>query len=698
MSNPTTLDVAKHLASVGYSVFPAEITRLPNGKKDVRPCVKWTMASTTLPGMIDEWWKQWPEAFACIDTGKSGTVVVDCDVKGPNGVDNWHALAEGELTTHVLATTSGGEHHLYRADPEHPVRNDQDGAIAEGVDLRADGGMVIVHPAGYSAALALPAPAGLDMVPAVVPRLMGAKRTQEAPSAPRSDRGDRTFTREQAIEFVRSQARLPLESAPLGTINGRLNDAACVLSHFVPEFWDAEAATEHLLRWQQAAWVAGGGADDGDYIAARKTIASGLNQTRDPWRAQLVEVTLDAPAPAPGQDDEERAYRRLKADRAARVRIAEEDRAALASDEAVAALRAELLTSGDLDSIEPLTPLVDGWLYQDSVARIMGKSGSFKTFVALDMACAVATERPWFGYKTNGSPVVYVVAEGVRGIKKRVRAWELEHNCGVQIDNLFILPRPVQMMDDEFLALECVCKALGAKMVILDTQARVTVGVNEDNNSEMGEVVARAERMRENTGACVILVHHTGHDKDRARGASCVYAALQSEIEIKRTDKTTKLKISATKQKDGPEESGQFKMVESGDSLVLANLDGEDKEEGEDQRVKKAVSTIVAVGAGLSGQLATVIHSLTDTTEDGATPSEIVKVLNQSLVAAKALPYASKARKGISRDNGSISTELNRMVGRGELAKPSSGKYRMTEAGCSKHGLHYTEALTRDED
>ncbi|MGV1006822.1 MAG: bifunctional DNA primase/polymerase, partial [Candidatus Nanopelagicales bacterium] len=456
MKDSTTLDVALSLAGKGYRVFPAKVTRLPDGKKDVRPYVKWSMASTTLPGMIGEWWKQHPDAFVCIDCGRSGVVAVDCDVKDVNGVDNWHSVVRGDLTPHVLATTSGGEHHLYRADPEHPLRDDQDGKVAEGVDLRAEGGMVIVHPAGYEAALALPVPAELHVAPAVLVERMAPR---EAPGAPVSHSETRTFTRAQAAEFVRSQARLPLESASRGSINARLNEAACVLSHFVPAFWSAETATEHLLAWQRAAWVAGGGADDGDYSHARRTITSGLSQTRDPWKATEVEETLDAPVEA--QDAEEREYQREKARRAALKRLDTEARLAHASDEAAESILAEMLSSEDLDSIEPLAPLIDGWLYQDSVARIMGKSGSYKTFVALDMACAVATKRPWFGYETDGGPVVYVGAEGARGITKRVRAWEREHYAGMRVGNLRILPRPVQMMDNEFLALELACKMLG---------------------------------------------------------------------------------------------------------------------------------------------------------------------------------------------------------------------------------------------
>jgi len=91
------------------------------------------------------------------------------------------------------------------------------------------------------------------------------------------------------MTWVQREARKPLILARRGGINGALNQAATVMSHFVPEFWPREQVVELLIDWQKTAWLASGGSDDGDLTAARKTIASGLNQTRDPWRATLVE-------------------------------------------------------------------------------------------------------------------------------------------------------------------------------------------------------------------------------------------------------------------------------------------------------------------------------------------------------------------------------------------------------------------------
>src|SRR5690606_35069813 len=80
-----------------------------------------------------------------------------------------------------------------------------------------------------------------------------------------------------------------------------------------------------------------------------------------------------------------------------------------------------LLSSMDLDDLPEAETLVDGFLVKESVVRLYGPPKSYKSFVMLDLAGCVAAGIPWCGkYQTSQSRVLYVVAEGVRGIKRRV--------------------------------------------------------------------------------------------------------------------------------------------------------------------------------------------------------------------------------------------------------------------------------------
>lgn len=232
----------------------------------------------------------------------------------------------------------------------------------------------------------------------------------------------------------------------------------------------------------------------------------------------------------------------------------EPDQEPSAFERHVNALNGELLDTHGLSNIPKLEPLVDGFLYLNTTARVNGASGAMKSFVMLDLAAHVATGREWRGRKVKQGPVIYLVAEGAGGIEKRVRAWEQHH--GVRAEGLYILPRPVQVKELEWQVLAEVCKRRGAVLIICDTQARITVGVEENSAKEMGVIVDRIETMRMATGACVALVHHQGVQGDRGRGSTSVKGAMQTELRVTRTGKgltDTRITVISDKQKDDEE-------------------------------------------------------------------------------------------------------------------------------------------------
>lgn len=215
-------------------------------------------------------------------------------------------------------------------------------------------------------------------------------------------------------------------------------------------------------------------------------------------------------------------------------------------------LRDQLISSADLDSIEDPEPLIQGMLDRDTVSRMTGKSNHGKTFVMLDMAGCVAIGKDWHGYRTTPGLVVYMVAEGVRGFKKRVRAWEKTHNDGEHIpaDRLRIMPNPIQTTNaEQWVAWRMLLKELGPVLVVFDTQARITVGIDENNAQDMGVFVERMEQIRRGTGACVVLVHHLGHSGEHGRGSTAVIGALNTEIRVEKTGKGL-IKVHNEKQKD----------------------------------------------------------------------------------------------------------------------------------------------------
>lgn len=129
VDNDSPLAAAEQYAKDGHVVFPLD------GK---RPLVRWRELK---PGpqhvfQVRAWWKRWPNANIGLRTG-NGLVVLDVDPRHGGEVDpSWPETLASE-------TRSGGVHLFYRSD--RPVANSVS-RVAPGVDVRGEGGYVVVPP------------------------------------------------------------------------------------------------------------------------------------------------------------------------------------------------------------------------------------------------------------------------------------------------------------------------------------------------------------------------------------------------------------------------------------------------------------------------------------------------------------------------------------------------------------------------
>ncbi|MFE2428434.1 AAA family ATPase [Streptomyces sp. NPDC059373] len=234
----------------------------------------------------------------------------------------------------------------------------------------------------------------------------------------------------------------------------------------------------------------------------------------------------------------------------------------------LAQLRAALVDSAGLDSIPDPVPLIDGVLFRDSLAWLYGKPGSGKSFLALDWAGCIANGMPWHVREVAGGPVVYVVAEGASGIRKRVRAWETAF--GQQMNSVVFLPVAVQLLNGiDRQALVMLIAELRPALVVLDTQARLTVGAEENSSGEMSKVVDAADQIRQASAACVLMVHHSGKNGLDLRGSSAFEGAATSIIKVAK-DGSRWIDVLSEKQKDTEDfEPIRLRMTPVGDSVVL---------------------------------------------------------------------------------------------------------------------------------
>jgi hypothetical protein len=387
-----------------------------------------------------------------------------------------------------------------------------------GSDDTLDGVLARVH-AARSAGSALPRES--SPAPAGASQLFGASSWGEK----------RQFTRAEAEAFCLPHLEA-LQRAQIGEIEEHANRAAVALAHFVPELWSATEAYDVLTvalshtAYDPSHPASGWGAEK------FKPVLDGRRPPLDGWKAVRAVTPAEAAASfgAPVQQPTSLPATPEQA------------------QDMVQALLAEMLTPDQIEAKPAPRALIKGLLNLDSCAWLIGAPGSKKSFVVLDMAAHVVQDKPWQGLKVHSGTVVMIVAEGAGGMSNRIKAYQQQH--GAIGERMRILPRPVQVSDIAgWQVLVEACRRLEPVMVVIDTQARVTVGLEENSAKEMGIFVEAAERIRAATGACVIPVHHTGRQGGDARGSSAIDGAQGTELKVVRQDAMTGV-LKTEKQKD----------------------------------------------------------------------------------------------------------------------------------------------------
>lgn len=185
-------------------------------------------------------------------------------------------------------------------------------------------------------------------------------------------------------------------------------------------------------------------------------------------------------------------------------------------------------------SLPPPEFIVEGWLEDQGLLGIIGPSNVGKSAVVLDMACSITEGIPWQGKATKKSKVLYIAGEGAAGASQRVKAWEAEHGRDVG-ENLWMISEAVLVGSSNprlwpWMAERV--KAEGIRLVIFDTLARMSLGLEENSASDMGNAVARFDRLRREAETAVLVVHHTARGQSHGRGSTAILGALDSEVLI----------------------------------------------------------------------------------------------------------------------------------------------------------------------
>jgi hypothetical protein len=268
------------MAARGIPTFPC----VPHEKRPLT--TRGLHDASTDADLLAAWSRRWPRANLGMPTGlRSGLLVLDIDTKAADGFATLAELEQrfGALPRTLTATTpSGGEHRYFRAI-DGSIRNAAGriaGEDAPGVDVRGEGGYVLVPPsqvAGRAYVWRVRVP-----IAALPARWLAALRPpqreqrQVGPWSPRNGR-DQSRAATWCMRALRQEADKLAAAAP-GTRSDRLWRAAAALGGLVHVGAFDASEVRRALEWAVSTWQSRTPRKDADTL--ERGLAFGLAHPR----------------------------------------------------------------------------------------------------------------------------------------------------------------------------------------------------------------------------------------------------------------------------------------------------------------------------------------------------------------------------------------------------------------------------------
>lgn len=491
---------AHALASRGYRVFPLE----PGAKKP--PLIpNGCHGATTDPDIIEAWWQKWPRANIGIAPDE-GMVVIDLDRKRPDedGLDSVQQLlnftGDAPDGTIVVRTPTGGLHWYFLA----PLPWANAVGVLPGVDIRAHGGYLVapgsvVDGEAYTGVLP-----PRSQLPEITDPLLPLRTIRKERAKVDEPVGEMNSDRqvERFVEWLANEAP-PCED---GSRNDTVAKVLAPKARDIGVDWEIAlgAIAEH---WPECSL---------DYDELQIAVESGWNSAQN----------------APGSGDARNMFADF-IDPNATPQIETSDR------------RGHLRVS-ELSNLNPKPWLVDRVLVWGGLTQWFGDYSAFKSFQLLDVALCLATGQGWHGHDVpERQRVIWLAGEGLFGLRKRLMAWCAHNKVDLaDLEEWFFVRDEVPYLGDASTFSDYIDEVLSdigrpVGLVVFDTQASATEGMNENDAQDMGMALRAAAALRYQTEAHVALIHHKSKaGNSKGRGSNVIAARSDATFEITALEKT----------------------------------------------------------------------------------------------------------------------------------------------------------------
>jgi hypothetical protein len=482
--------------------------------------------ATTDTARIDRWWATAPRAHIGVFLAPSSLIAIDIDPRnGGTATIEQIERAHGPLVSDVTQLTGGGGEHRVFSLPDG-MQAQLPGKLGPGVDVKANG-YIVVEPSGHLSGGVYVWEASSDPLDGCIPSplpdwLRSMRPAAPIPAAP------------VAVTPLPTHQALEVQSA-LWALNPDDRDNWLKVGMALHSTGAGPQAYGLWAEWARQS-------DKFDPRDQARVWAS-FSDARGLDGIKLTYVF--AQAQAAGWVNPQ--------SNAARVVAMPNEPEALKG--ALPLEYADELTADHL----AIPQIVEDSLTAGGLSVVFGESNSGKTYMVIDLACAVARGREWLGKRTVQGAVLYVAGEGAASVRMRLLAYMRHHN--ISSLPVAIVPIAINLLDpkgDTHRVIEAAREAekrlgMPVRLIVVDTLARSMGGGNENSSEDMSAVVSHADIIRQEIAAHLQFIHHSGKDSTKgARGSSVLRAAVDTEIEVigNEIDKTHT--ATFTKQRDLP--------------------------------------------------------------------------------------------------------------------------------------------------
>lgn len=249
-------------------------------------------------------------------------------------------------------------------------------------------------------------------------------------------------------------------------------------------------------------------------------------------------------------------------------------------------LREHLYWGRQVGKIPQADPLVGGYIDKNSLTVLFAPSGAGKTFLALDIACCVATGIDWHGAATDKGPVLYLYLEGAQKAVDRLDAWLLAHpstpepesNLAFMTAHDFNMYSPsrgeqVAPLNRDLPDVLELIEEIKPSLIVIDTYAVATTGADENRAEHVNVIVQHLKTMKAASSAALLVVHHPGKDESKGmRGSNALFGAADAVYSVSSAS-ADEITMVSTKHKDKPtgQDVKHFRLERFGPSVAVTS-------------------------------------------------------------------------------------------------------------------------------